>query len=525
MGLVAEEHSGGVLPRLAGGRVWEKIRSRWALLSGSVVCAAGAVPEGPRFPMTTAIAPSPVTTHVAVLTPDERAFHWLASLVSSSPRHRYTPVWRRGINELRAGEAEVAIVDLRTQPAPWQALRLDGIAVVCVVPDGREDVQSDDEPGVEWLTESQLNAANLELAVRRARQMSKLQSELQTLRQEAETRAQAQERANRERARHERLLQGILENLPIILGRVERDGRVVETHGAGLTRCGLSPADLQNRLLTDALPQAGACLRQALDGETCTFSARGRHLKSEWHADFVLMPDGAPEGGAIFLGRDVSERRWLEQQLLTATDAEQQRIGADLHDGLGQQLTGLACLVAGLRDRLRTRHELELAGQADFVVQVANDATRLSRALARGLCPVQLEGASLQSALQDLAHQAEQLHGIHCRFQARGMLPPLDHLTAIHLYHICQEALHNAVRHGSARNVRFMLVSRGARHRLTIVDDGCGFDLQRKPASASRGLRLMNYRAGMIGGTLSITSWPGRGTRVRCQFTHASPPP
>lgn len=275
------------------------------------------------------------------------------------------------------------------------------------------------------------------------------------------------------------------------------------------------------RRLGLVLPEARQAVRQALQGESASFSLRGRRDSEEWHADFVVMPEIGPERGAIFLGRDVSERRWLEQQLLAASDAEQKRIGADLHDGLGQQLTGLACLVAALRDRIAAALDADLAAQADFIVQVANDATRQSRALARGLCPVQLEGLTLELGLADLVHQAQQLHGIQCQFRSRGDLPPLDHFTAIHLYRITQEALHNAVRHGQARNVSVTLVSRGPRHRLTITDDGCGFDPRHPALAASRGLRLLKYRAGMIGGTLSIVTQPGRGTRVSCQFTHS----
>ena len=469
--------------------------------------------------MTTAVASLPVTIRVAILTGEERTYHQLASLLSSSPAGRYSSQWVKPVD---GGEG--------LKQDAWDAMLWDerdgnlaeaqsALPVVRIIPETADDPEDE----VEWLRESQLTAVMLDQALRRAHRHARLQEEIRRLQAERAARETAQEQMLAEHDRKERLLQTIIRSLPLLLGRLDCEGRVVETQGGGLGRCGISPQALLQRPLASVVPAAAPAVREVLRGETSGFSLRGWRGDEEWHADFVLLPETGSKG-AIFLGRDVSERRWLEQQLLTATDAAQQRIGADLHDGLGQQLTGLACLVAALRDRLRTARQSELAAQADFVVQVANDATRQSRALARGLCPVQLEGATLQSALSDLVHQAQQLHGISCRFRCRGPQAPLDHLTAIHLYHITQESLHNAVRHGSARNVRVTLVSRGPRHRLTIVDDGCGFDAHRKIPSASRGLRLMHYRAAMIGATLLITSQSGRGTRVQCQFTPAVAP-
>jgi signal transduction histidine kinase len=205
------------------------------------------------------------------------------------------------------------------------------------------------------------------------------------------------------------------------------------------------------------------------------------------------------------------------------SDAEQQRIGADLHDGLGQQLTGLACMAAALRDRLRAKLPEE-AAIPDLIARLANEATEQSRALARGLCPVQLEAHGLASALEDLAFQAQRLHNIECRFCLRGPSPEMDHLAAIHLYRIAQEAIHNAVRHGSALRVRVAVLSRPERHRLIVLDDGQGFDARPdRPLAAGRGLCLMRYRANMLGGSLSVRSRLGLGTRVICDWSPASP--
>lgn len=314
------------------------------------------------------------------------------------------------------------------------------------------------------------------------------------------------------------LLDSIMRNLPVIVGRIDPDGRVEEASGRGLEHAGWMPDTLPGKDLAESHPAAAGAIREALAGGSASCTIAGRTPDSEWHAEFFVTFDGAQGAGAIFFVRDISTRRELERRLLTISDEEQQRIGADLHDGLGQQLTGLACVAAALRDRLARTHAVE-AAQADWISRLANEAVAQSRALARGLCPVQLENAGLLVALEELAAQAQTLHGVKCRFGLKGQPPACDHLVSLHLYRITQEAMHNAVRHGQARHIRIELFSRRNRHRLTITDDGGGFDATARGATNGAGLRLMGYRANIIGGTLALESRPGGGTTVTCHFT------
>lgn len=317
------------------------------------------------------------------------------------------------------------------------------------------------------------------------------------------------------------LLSSIMRSLPAIAGRLDASGRVVEAQGTGLERTGLEPKAMIGRVMGEMFPQSRMAIGQALNGHSANFALTGKVNGQEWQVEFFVTADADHAAGATFFGRDVTERRWLEQRLLTISDAEQQRIGADLHDGLGQQLTGMACLAAALRDRLKKVAPGE-AENADLIARLASDSVSQSRALARGLCPVQLEKNSLAGALEDFTYQAQLLHGIECRFRAEGPPPQCEHLTAIHLYRITQEAIHNAARHGRARHILVTLSARGRQHSLTIKDDGRGFDLQAARAAGGSGLRLMGYRANMIGGTFSAESSPERGTQVSVLFTSAS---
>jgi signal transduction histidine kinase/FixJ family two-component response regulator len=323
-------------------------------------------------------------------------------------------------------------------------------------------------------------------------------------------------RSEEERLRQAQLLDNIMKNLPVIVGRLDAEGKVVEARGK-LEHCRIDAETITGAIFADIFPQSRDALDRAARNEEVSFNLRGQANEREWHADFYAV--GSP-GGVTFLGRDITERRWLEQRLLTVIDAEQQRIGADLHDGLGQKLTGLACLATALRDRL-VKGDSENAEQANLIAVLSNDATLESRALARGLCPVQLEQAGgLLSALQELTDSTEVIQGVRCRFRSPAQFD-CDHLTGVQLYRISQEAINNALKHGEAKNIEVSLASTGHdEHRLTVADDGKGFDADARPLRKG-GLRLMEYRANMIGGTFVLDSQPGLGTRVTCEFSTA----
>lgn len=323
--------------------------------------------------------------------------------------------------------------------------------------------------------------------------------------------------AENNRRRDALLLQSVLRNLPVVAGRLDAQGRVVEAQGDGLHDHNLAPTHILGRMFGDLFPQSRSAIAKALAGGAASFTLGGRRNDDEWSVDFFVSFDADQGAGATFFGRDLSERRRLEHRLLTAIDAEQQRIGADLHDGLGQHLTGLACLAVALRDKLRA--DLPAAAEtAELISRLSNEASEHALALARGLSPVHLEAHGLASALEDLSFQSERLFGIECRFVQRGPSPDIDHLASIHLYRIMQEAIHNAVRHGGAHRVRVGLVTNRDRHQLVVLDDGCGFDAEAARRRKGRGLCLMIYRANMLGGTLAVSSRPGRGSRILCDW-------
>ena len=157
------------------------------------------------------------------------------------------------------------------------------------------------------------------------------------------------------------------------------------------------------------------------------------------------------------------------------------------------------------------------ATEAERIGQLLNGAINQTRGVARGLFPVRLEENGLVSALEELAVNASQLFQIDCRFACEAPPAAVDNGIGLHLYYIAQEAIANAAKHGKARNVCLKLEPLKDRYVLSVQDDGCGFSSAGN-GPTGMGLRIMHYRASVIGATLALKSAPGAGTRVACLF-------
>jgi two-component system CheB/CheR fusion protein len=217
----------------------------------------------------------------------------------------------------------------------------------------------------------------------------------------------------------------------------------------------------------------------------------------------------------IATGIDITERKRLEEAVLDISAREQRRIAQDLHDDLGQHLTGVAFMARVLQDRLSETSPHESV-EAAKIVALVNEAIRRTRDLARGLLPVVAEARGLMSALERLAGEVSDMFRISCRFEARDPVLIHEEALAEHLYHVAQEAVNNAIKHGRASSISIEL-AREADGILTVRDDGAGFHTMagHRPGI---GMQIMQYRAKMIGGSLDVRSTPGRGTVVRCMF-------
>ena len=216
------------------------------------------------------------------------------------------------------------------------------------------------------------------------------------------------------------------------------------------------------------------------------------------------------------IAEDITQRKLLEKQVLEISDREQGRIGQDLHDGLCQLLVSIGFKANLLKQDLAAR-ALPEADNADRFARKLADATVMARHLARGLHPVKLPTEGLEAALQILAADTSQDFGVACTAECADSVMVKDADVATHLYRIAQEAVHNAVKHGRGTRITIRLTADVNRGCITITDDGGGIPEPPKPGTGM-GLAIMQYRAGMIGGTLDVRRAEAGGTIVTCSF-------
>jgi two-component system, NarL family, sensor histidine kinase UhpB len=236
----------------------------------------------------------------------------------------------------------------------------------------------------------------------------------------------------------------------------------------------------------------------------------------------VLDASGMQSHWAIIL-RDITEQKQLQREILEISDREQSRIGRDLHDGLGQQLTALEFYATGLKGQAEMQAP-KLAPAIEKIGEHLREAIQQARGMAAGLSPVALHRDSLISALQKLADATAEMARVKCGFHPGARLDLPEVGTATQIYRIAQEAVNNALRHGRPKRIQISLRNAANRMELVVKDDGRGF-LPEGLKDSGMGLRAMRYRADLIGALLTIESKPGEGTRVCCSVPKKSHTP
>jgi signal transduction histidine kinase len=222
------------------------------------------------------------------------------------------------------------------------------------------------------------------------------------------------------------------------------------------------------------------------------------------------------------LNNEMQERVRLEEEILGISEREQWRIGHDLHDSLCQHLTGVALAGEVLSGQLAAQ-SLPEAKAVNHIVEMVEGAIELTRTLARGLHPFELEKEGFTDALRELAANITEGFKTPCTFECDGEMVIDDPVVVTHLYRIAQEAITNAVKHSKAGEIVVRLEAGAAGVALTIRDDGIGIS-EIPGGGKGMGLRTMAYRASVIGASFNVARLPKGGTRVTCQLPDGKVP-
>jgi PAS domain S-box-containing protein len=231
------------------------------------------------------------------------------------------------------------------------------------------------------------------------------------------------------------------------------------------------------------------------------------------------LRDGNTVVGLVGTCREVTARKVLEQEILEISNREQRRLGTDLHDGLGQELTGLSLLLKVVEGQL-AREAPQFKADVTRLNDLLAQAISSTRSLARGLAPVDLDHGGLAEALGHLVSRCKHLYHIECAYLETGSkLPPLSEGAATHLYRVAQEALSNAARYANAKRITVELRVSARKLHLSIADDGIGLAAGLARGQPGLGLKIMEYRARTLGGSIEFDqSSPGTRVALSCSL-------
>ncbi|HVY22941.1 MAG TPA: PAS domain S-box protein [Steroidobacteraceae bacterium] len=338
--------------------------------------------------------------------------------------------------------------------------------------------------------------------------------------------SERRERLHAEHALEEQrvLMRAIIDNLPEHIYAVDANSRLTVINQAMLSRLECRREDAVSRKLSDILSDERAREMELQDAMVLN---SGRPLIEHEHV--VEQEDGSvmwsiasriplrdPHSnvvGVVCTERDITSRKELEQEILDISNREQRSMGNDLHDGLGQELTGLSLMMKGLQVQMEREGSAYLP-QVVKMSELITNTIQSTRLMARGLAPVNLERGGLREALRLLTLRCSAMYNMQCTLEDQhANLPELDEGQATHLYRIAQEATTNAARHARATSVVIELRTTARRLQLSITDNGIGLRNSLGKGQPGMGLKIMEYRARTIGGSISFETLP-KGTRI-----------
>ncbi len=331
-------------------------------------------------------------------------------------------------------------------------------------------------------------------------------------------------RAEDELRKSEARTRALLRAMPDLMFRVSRAGTFVDYYAPPTTGLYRPPSAFLGAHVREVLGAAlGEMFQSSIERALTTGVVQTldyRLPRDGCSGDFEARFSPSSDDEVLVVVRDVTEQKRLQREILEISNREQERLGHELHDGLAQQLMGIALLCKVLQKQLE-RGSIPEAEQASEIERLVEDALSQTRSLARGLAPVEIDAGGLVAALEDLARRVERIHGVRCIFRCERGASTESRAEALHLYRIAQEAVSNALRHASPTRIAIDLSSLNGRRRLTVADDGSGISPDSEWKEGGMGLHIMRYRARMIDAMFDVRPSPQKGTVVTCEWSGA----
>jgi PAS domain S-box-containing protein len=286
--------------------------------------------------------------------------------------------------------------------------------------------------------------------------------------------------------------------------------------GKTLWQCGLlDKAEIPNakqrmkEIVDGAERVAGVARARTKSGDLCILQIQNTATRFE---------DGSVEN-VIITAIDITEQHRLQQHLMEAVEQEQARIGHDLHDGVGQLLTGIGTLAESLQSELQGRQKEE----AKRIYQLIRETIHQVRQLSHTMSPMSVQNRDLSASLLLLADSVRTNFRRQCQTDLASDIHVTDTHVAGHLFRIAQESVNNAIRHGAPKEIRISLRREGLKEAvLEIFNDGEPFDCKPGSTVEGIGLRVMKHRAGLIQANLQVSCPSAGGVLVNCRFPLAS---
>lgn len=336
----------------------------------------------------------------------------------------------------------------------------------------------------------------------------------------------ARVKAEEDLARQSEFNEIIVRESAAMIGIADKQGRLLKVNPAVERISGYTSDELVGRLAwesvlveSDDFGRARESIRELLEGvpritAMCRIRTKsGESRDIEVHSTTTHDSEGQVER-IIITALDVTEQQRLQQQLIQVVEQEQARIGHDLHDGVGQILTGIGTLTEALQ------HDLQGPTQADaaHIYRLVQQAIQQVRQLSHNMSPAAVQNRELGQSLLLLGETIRTNFRRNCSCSIDHKIKIADSVVAAHLFRIAQESVNNAIRHGNPSLITIVLRRDGAEHAvMEISNDGKSLEGRRK-SSHGMGIQVMNYRANLIHADLRIHSAADRGVCVTCRF-------